>query len=149
MSVSQLRQIAGETLSFGFKGLLRLLPTVALHVLGHGNADEPGDSAETKESGVATGGLDSASGSQVDEDLGTPAAELPAKAEEFAWTPSPCGIAEVAVDEVGVFEDPGSRRGFDVDREVRQEAALSLWKRAGDEVEGRQRAEGVAETPYP
>src|ERR1700730_16948508 len=72
MSASQFRQIAGEALSFGFEGLLRLLPTVVLHVLGHGNADETGDSAEAKESGIATGGLDSARGSHVDEHLGTP-----------------------------------------------------------------------------
>src|SRR5260370_13611053 len=96
MGVAQFREIAGEALSFGFKGLLRLLPTVALQVLGHGNADETGDSAEAKESGVATGGLDSASRSHVDDHLGAPADELPPQAQEFAWTSSPCGGTEVA-----------------------------------------------------
>ena len=145
MSVSQFDEIASETLSFGFEGLLRLLPAVLLHILGHGNADETGEPAEVKESGVATGGLDSASGSHVDEHLGTPAEELPPEAEEFAWPPSSGGIAEVAVDEVGVFENRGSRRGFDVDREVRQETAFRVWKGAGDQVKGRQCNEGVAE----
>ena len=145
MSIPQLCQIAGYALSFGFKGLLGLLPTVVLHVVGYGNADEAGDSAEAKEFGVATGGLDSASRAHVDEDLGTPAEELPPEVEEFAWAPRPGGIAEVAVDEVGVFEDRSGRRGLDVNREVRQQAALCVWKRAGDQVEGRQCNERVAE----
>jgi hypothetical protein len=138
-------KVAGETFSFGFQGLLRLLPTVVLHVLGQGNTDETGDSAEAKESGVATGGLNPAGGSHVDEYLGTPAEELPPQAEEFAWTSGSGGVAEVAVDEVGVFEDRGCGRGFDVDREVRQETALRVWKGAGDEVKGRECNEGVAE----
>ena len=144
MGVSQLSEIAGEALSFGFEGLLRLLPAVALHVLGQGNADEMGDSAEAKESGVATGGVDSASGAHVDEDLGTPAEEVPPEAEEFAWAPCAGGVTEVAVDEVGVFEDRGCGRGFDVDREVRQQATFGVRKRAGDQVEGRHCNEGVA-----
>src|SRR4030088_3140204 len=84
MGVPQLCQIAGQALSFGFEGLLGLLPTVALHVVGQGNADDTGDSAEAKESGVATGGFDPASRSHVDEYMGTPAEELPPQAEEFA-----------------------------------------------------------------
>src|SRR4030088_3246633 len=103
MGVPQLCQIAGQALSFGFEGLLGLLPTVALHVVGQGNADDTGDSAEAKESGVAAGGgaggVDAASGTHVDEDLGTPAKELPPQAEEFAGTSRPCSVAEVAVDE--------------------------------------------------
>src|SRR5258708_6707335 len=90
-------------------------------------------------------GFDSASRSHVDEDLGTPAEELPPEAEEFAGAPGSCGIAEVAVDEVGVFEDRGCRRGFDVDREVRQEAAFGVRKSAGNQVKGRHCNEGVAE----
>src|SRR5437879_3817460 len=135
MSVSQLCQIAGETFSFGFKGLLGLLPTVVLHVFGEWNADETGDSAEAKESGVSAGGVCSASGPHVDEDLGTPAEELPPEAEEFAGTSGTGGVAVVAMDEVGVFEDGGGWRGFDVDREVGQQAAFGVWKGAGDQVE--------------
>jgi hypothetical protein len=145
MSVSQFRQIAGETLSFGFEDLLRLQSAVVLHVLGQGNSDEAGDSAEAKESGVATGGLDTASRSYVDEDLGTPAAEVPPKAQEFAGTARARGVPEITVDEVGVFEDRGCRRGFDVDGEVRQKTAFGVGKGAGDQVEGRHCNEGVAE----
>ena len=145
MSVSQLRQIACETLSFGLEGLLRLLPAIVLHVLCEGNSDEAGDSAEAKESGVATGGIDSASRAHVDEDLRTPAAELPPETEEFAGIARTGGVAEITVDEVGVLEDRGCGRGFDVDGEVRQEAALGVGKGAGDEVEGRHCNEGVAE----
>jgi len=145
MRVSQLRQIAGEALCFGFEGLGGFLPTVVLHVVGDGDADETGDSAEAKESGVATGGLDSASRPQVDEHLGTPAEKPPPQGEEFACTARARGVAEVAVDEVGVFEDGGGRGGFGVDREVCEEAAFSVREGTGDQVEGGQCDEGVAE----
>ena len=69
---------------------------------------------------TSTGGVDSASGAHVDEDLGTPAEEVPPEAEEFAWAPCAGGVAEVAVDEVGVFEYGRGRGGFGVDREVGQ-----------------------------
>jgi hypothetical protein len=70
---------------------------------------------------------------------------LPPEAEEFAGTSSAGGVAVVIVDEVGAFEDRGGGRGFDIDREIRQEAAFGVRKGAGDEVECRQCDEGVAE----
>jgi hypothetical protein len=79
--------------------------------------------------------------------MGTPAEELPPKAEEFAGTSGAGGITVVAVDEVGVFEDRGGGRGFDVDWKIRQQATFGVGKGAGDEMECRQCDEGVAEAP--
>ena len=53
------------------------------------------------------------------------------------------------MDEVGVFEDRGSRRGFCVDREVGQQAALGVWEGTGDEVKRRQSNESIAEAAQP
>ena len=137
MGVAELGEIAGETGGFGFEGLVGLLPAVLLHVFGDGNADEARDSAETEEVCVAAGGFDSASRPHVDEDLGTPAEELPPEGEELARAAGAGRVAEVAVDEIGVFEDGGGWRGFGVDGKVGQQAALGVGKGAGDEVEGR------------
>jgi hypothetical protein len=123
-----------------------LLPAAFLHVLGERDADEATDSAETEEAGVAACGFDSASRAEVDEDIRAPAKELPPEGEEFAWAAGSGGVAEVAVDERGVFEDGRGGWGFGVDGKVGEETSLGVGKGAGDEMKGRKGNQIIAET---
>jgi hypothetical protein len=49
------------------------------------------------------------------------------------------------MDEAAVFKDRRSRRGFDVDRKIRQHATLGAGKGAGDEMKRGKRNESVAQ----
>ncbi len=89
--------------------------------------------------------LDAAGAGEVDEDVGVPAADLEGEAEEFADGARAGGVAHVAVDEARVLEHGGGGRGLGGDREVGEEAALGGREGAGDEVEGGESDECVAE----
>ncbi len=99
-----------------------------------------------EEEGVAAGGGEATGGGEVDQHLGAPLADRDGEGEEIAGAAGADGIAEIAVDEVGVAEDGLGGGGLGVDREVGEEAALGGGEGAGDEVKGGQRDERVSET---
>lgn len=141
--------VAGESLGFGFQGLMVLLPAVVLHVFGERDTDEPGDATEAEESGITASRRDTAGCTEIDENLGPPSGDLPPEGEEFDWTAGADGVRDVVVNEAGVLQDGRGRRGFDVDGEVGEQSTLGVGEGAGDEMKGGECDQGVAQTAEP
>ena len=146
---AELGEVADEACGFGleegFAGSgIGLLPG-ELGVFGVGNADEARDAAEAKEERVAFGGGDAPASTDVDEDVRAPAGELPPEAEELARAAGAVVVADVAVDEAGALEHGGGGGGFGVGGEAGEKASLGVGKGAGDEMEGGQRDDHVAD----
>ena len=116
---------------------------------GEGNADLVSGSGEAEELGVAASGVEATGAGEVDEDVGTEAADLEGEAEELANGARARGVAHVAVDEAGVLEHGGGGWGLGGDGKVGEEAALGVWKGARNEVERGESDESVAEGAEP
>jgi len=127
---------AGEAGGLGLELLAGGFAAVLLEVVGERDADLAGNAAEMEEEGVAAGGARAAGGGEVNEDVGTPAANLEGENKERAGVAGADGVAEVVVDKIGVAEDGFGGRSLGVDGEVGEEAAFGGWELAGDEVEG-------------
>src|SRR5581483_9440193 len=150
VSVAKLAKVAGEAGGFGFEvgvGSGERFATVEVELRGGSerDADLAGDAAEAEEFGVAAGRLEAAGAGEIDEDVRAEAADGHGEAEELANGARAGGVTHVAVDEAGVLEHGGGRRGLGGDGEVGEETALGRGEGAGDEVEGRESDERVAE----
>ena len=149
VGLTEFSDVAGESLGFGFQGLLVLLPAVVLHVFCEWNADEPGDATEAEEGGISARRLNAAGCAEIDEDLGPPACDLPPEGEEFGWAAGTYGVGDVLMDEAGVLQDGSGGWGFDIDGEVGEQTALGVREGAGDEMEGGECDQGIAQTAEP
>jgi len=110
-----------------------------------GDADLAADAAEAEEFGVSLGGADAAGTGEIDEHVGVEPADGDGEAEELWEIARAGGVADVAVDEAGVLEDGGGGRGLGGDGKVGEEVALGVGEGAGDEVQGGESDEGIAE----
>ncbi len=75
--------------------------------------------------------------------------ESPPETEEFTWTARADGVADVAVDQAGIFEDGGRRRSFGMYGEVGEETAFGVGKGSGDQMECRKCNQRIAEAAQP
>ena len=116
---------------------------------GEGDADLAADARKAEELSIALGGRDAACTGEVHEDVRPEAADLDGHPKDFADGSRSSGIADISVDEPGVLKHGGGRRGLGGDRKVGKEAAFGVRKGAGNEMEGGQSDEGVAEAAKP